>query len=128
MTSDRTRLRLNQFGEAVERLGESLAENETEFMRDSIIKRFEICYELAWHALQERLREEGIDANSPARAIQGAYQVGWIKDQKGWSEMIDNRNLTVHVYDKKVAVEVSAFVRAKGHALLKDLAASITHK
>ena len=128
MTSDRTRLRLNQFGEAVERLGESLAENENEFLRDSIIKRFEICYELAWHALQERLREEGIDANSPARAIQGAYQVGWIKDQKGWSEMIDNRNLTVHVYDKKVAVEVSAFVRAKGHALLKDLAASITHK
>ena len=128
MTSDRTRLRLNQFGEAVERLGESLAENENEFLRDSIIKRFEICYELAWHALQERLREEGIDANSPARAIQGAYQVGWIKDQKGWSEMIDNRNLTVHVYDKKIAVEVSAFVRAKGHALLKDLAASITHK
>lgn len=128
MTSDRTRLRLNQFGEAVERLGESLAENETEFMRDSIIKRFEICYELAWHALQERLREEGIDANSPARAIQAAYQVGWIRDQKGWSEMIDNRNLTVHVYDKKIAVEVSAFVRTKGHALLKDLAAAIRPK
>ena len=64
----------------------------------------------------------------PARAIQGAYQVGWIKDQKGWSEMIDNRNLTVHVYDKKIAVEVSAFVRARGHALLKDLAASIRPK
>ena len=41
MTSDRTRLRLNQFGEAVERLGESLAENENEFLRDSIIKRFQ---------------------------------------------------------------------------------------
>jgi len=128
MASDRERLRLAQLNDAVERLGESLAQNETEFMRDSIIKRFEICFELVWHALQERLRGEGIDANSPARALQGAYQVGWIKDQQGWSEMLDHRNLTVHVYDKKVAIQVSAFVRAKGHALLRELAATIALK
>jgi len=126
MTSDRTKLRLDQLKDAIERLGDSLAENETEFMRDSIIKRFEIAFELAWHALQERLREEGIEANSPTRALQGAFQVGWIEDQKGWAEMLENRNLTVHVYQEKVAIEVSAFVRAKGHDLLRQLAARIT--
>lgn len=128
MASDRERLRLAQLNDAVERLGESLAQNETEFMRDSIIKRFEICFELVWHVLQERLRGEGIEANSPTRVLQGAYQVGWIKDQQGWSEMLDHRNLTVHVYDKKIAIQVSAFVRAKGHALLRELAAAIELK
>lgn len=128
MTSDRARLRLAQLTEAVERLGEALAQNETEFMRDSIIKRFEIAFELAWHAVQERLREEGIEANSPTRALQGAFQVGWIDDLQGWAEMIENRNLTVHVYEKKVAIQVSAYVRAKGQALLTQLAAKIVPK
>ena len=125
VTSDRTKLRLSQLKDAVERLGESLAENETEFMRDSIIKRFEIAFELAWHALQELLHEEGIDANSPTRAAQAAFQLGWIEDQKGWSEMLENRNLTVHVYEKSVAIQVSAYVRAKGHMLLQQLVAKI---
>lgn len=128
MTSDRTRLRLAQFTDAVQRLGEALAQNETEFIRDSIIKRFEIAFELAWHALQERLREEGIEANSPTRALQGAFQVGWIDDMQGWAEMLENRNLTVHVYEKRVAIQVSAYVRAKGHGLLAQLVTKIVSK
>ncbi|MGQ0652615.1 MAG: HI0074 family nucleotidyltransferase substrate-binding subunit [Betaproteobacteria bacterium] len=124
--SDRTALRIAQFREAVARLAEALAQEENEFMRDSIIKRFEICFELAWHALQDRLKEEGLEGNTPLRALQGALQAEWIDDADAWSTLLDFRNLTVHTYKKEVAIRVAAFVRESGHALFSDLARRLT--
>lgn len=124
--SDRATLRVGLFREAVARLGEALAQDENEFIRDSIIKRFEICFELAWHALQDRLSKEGIVANTPLRALQGALQAGLITDADAWSTVLDNRNLTVHTYRKEVAVRVAAFAREKGHPLFQELARSIS--
>jgi len=123
--SDRTALRIAQFKEAVARLKEALAQEEDEFIRDSIIKRFEICFELAWHALQDKLSREGMVANTPLRALQSALQAGLIADADAWSTVLDNRNLTVHTYKKEVAVRVAAFVREKGLALFQELARAL---
>ncbi len=45
---------------AIARLSEVLAEPENDVSRDAAIQRFEFCFELAWKAIQERAREEGL--------------------------------------------------------------------
>ena len=72
MNQSRLQQRKEQFNRAVQRLREACAQPENEFVRDSVIQRFEFCFELGWKMLRLKLLEEGVEANTPPRQHSGS--------------------------------------------------------
>lgn len=87
----------------VTRLSESLSLPSNGIVRDSAILRFELAFEAGWKCVQAFLREEGIEAASPRQAFAGAFRLGWVKDEVTWKEILEDRNLAVHVYREDLA-------------------------
>lgn len=105
---------LDYFEQSLARLQEVLALSETDIIRDSLIKRFEFCFEMAWKAMYRWLRAKEADVPEEAfEVIPRAFNAGLIEDDAGWTEIRKARNKTAHTYDEKKAIEVAAFVRAE---------------
>jgi nucleotidyltransferase substrate binding protein (TIGR01987 family) len=67
------------------------------------IQYFEFTYELAWKTMQRVLAERGKKLNSPKTVIREAVLEGLIDDPEVWFQLTDDRNATVHIYNKVVA-------------------------
>jgi nucleotidyltransferase substrate binding protein (TIGR01987 family) len=98
--------RLGSLRSAIARLREALEAPETALSRDAAIQRFEFCFELAWKAVQERARSEGLECQSPKGCLKVAFTASWIDDEDGWLAMLEDRNLTAHTYDEELAKTV----------------------
>lgn len=134
MTDNGFQLRKGQFNKALGQLkaaldlyegGPARPEEEREAFRDSVIQRFEFTFELAWKTMQAWLKDQGVQANSPKQALGESFGSGLIKDETGWAELQEARNMTRHTYDPARALEVVALVRAKGISLFDELAAQL---
>ena len=99
----RTLQAFRDFDSVVTRLSESLSLPTDGIVRDSAILRFELAYEAGWKCVQAFLREEGVEAASPRQAFAGAFRLGWVKDEVTWKEILEDRNLAVHVYREALA-------------------------
>ncbi len=96
-----------QFQRAIARLKEALAEENTEFVRDACIQRFEFCFDLSWKFLKTLLIEEkGIQCQGPKDCFRVAYKQGLLDYDDYWLEMTNMRNLTSHTYKEDLAKEV----------------------
>ncbi|MFN7504251.1 MAG: nucleotidyltransferase substrate binding protein, partial [Limnobacter sp.] len=62
MNMERLNERSADFIKASQRLTEACAQPVDSFIRDSVIQRFEFCWELAWKTLKLRLEILGIVA------------------------------------------------------------------
>ena len=82
-------------------------------MRDAAIQRFEFSFELAWKAIQEALKKEGLGCQSPKSCLRAAFAQGWIEDEGAALAMLDDRNLTPHSYNEALAQVV--FDRLPAH-------------
>lgn len=98
---------------------------------DLVVKRFEFTYEMSWKALKRFLSFLGIEATNPRNVFKEAYAQSIISDETIWLDMIEQRNLSSHVYDELEISEIldkkenykEAFVRLRDnikHSLLKD--------
>jgi nucleotidyltransferase substrate binding protein (TIGR01987 family) len=107
---------LQNLGQALTRLEQALARPAPDDLEmDGTIQRFEFSVELFWKTLRRALLEERRVAESPRQAIAGAWRMGWLEDDEElWTGMLDDRNLTSHVYRESVAREV--FGRIAGYA------------
>ncbi len=104
--------KLINFSNALKRLKEAAEELDKNYtsdvIRDGLIQRFEFTYELAWKATKEYLEDLGIvDRNSPKAVIKEAYAQKIIADEKNWLIMLNDRNLTSHVYKEEMAEEIA---------------------
>lgn len=99
----RTLQAFRDFDSVVTRLSESLSLPADGIVRDSAILRFQLAYEAGWKSVQAFLREEGVEAASPRQVFAGAFRLGWVKDEVTWKEIIEDRNLAVHVYREALA-------------------------
>jgi nucleotidyltransferase substrate binding protein (TIGR01987 family) len=100
-------IKINNFIKALENFKEVLLENKTNIVRDSAIKRYEICYELGWKSVQELLKNEGLEVcNSPKNCFKSAFALGLIDDEEVFADMVQNRNLTTHTYDEDLADKI----------------------
>ena len=99
----RTLQAFRDFDSVVTRLSESLSLPTDGIVRDSAILRFKLFYEAGWKCVQAFLREEGVEAASPRQAFAGAFRLGWVKDEVIWKEILEDRNLAVHVYREALA-------------------------
>ena len=97
---------LEDLENTITRLEEAVKLKKTDIVRDSAIKRFELCFDLAWKNIQIYARKEGMDCHSPRGCIKTAFQLNLIEYDERWLEMLEDRNLTVHMYKENIAEEV----------------------
>jgi len=115
---------LEDFKKAIKRLEEVLKVKRTPVVRDSAIKRFELCFDLAWKSVKNFAKEKGLECYSPRDCFKTAFQLGLIKHDKRWLEMIKDRNLTAHLYKEAQAEKV--YKKLKGYLkLFKKLAENL---
>ncbi|MCM1579451.1 MAG: nucleotidyltransferase substrate binding protein [Ruminococcus sp.] len=79
-----------------------------EIVRTGVIGQFNLSFELAWKALQEVLRKHGVmgaETGSPREILKLGYKVGFVNNEEIWLDMLDSRNVSVHVYDEEKADE-----------------------
>lgn len=97
---------IENFKKSIIKLEEVLSLKKDPIVRDSAIKRFEISYDLCWKLIKEYVRKEGLDCNSPRECFKTAFQVKLIDYNNNFLKMIEDRNLTVHIYDENIADDV----------------------
>ena len=98
-----------------------LIQNPSEIERAGLIQFFELAFELAWKTLKDYLEAQGFQLNTPREIFKQAYQAQIISQGDLWLEALNNRNLTVHVYDEATSLQVIQLIRDKYFNLLKDL-------
>lgn len=107
MTEERLRERLENYKKALKRLEEALGKKPDPYIYDSVIKRFEFTYELAWKLMKALIEYQGGESVSFPRGIfKEAYARGLIKDGEVWLGMLEDRNLTSHTYDEASAKKI----------------------
>lgn len=107
---------------ALMRLEEAIVLTPTTINQDATIQRFEFTFELAWKLMKSVIDLEGLDAQSPRRAIRQAADLDLIDNPVLWFEFLDARNLTVHTYKEEIARKV--YKKAKQFPpLVKELLA-----
>jgi nucleotidyltransferase substrate binding protein (TIGR01987 family) len=103
-------LSLDNLGKAVAALGLSVAQPKNDFIRDSVIQRFEFTYELAWKAIRKQLVEEigeaSADGLSRKDLFRKALQQKIISDFDAWVSFHEARNSTSHNYNEANAEKV----------------------
>lgn len=126
---DKTLEKRDKLQMALARLKESLAaydETPNSVVRDGVIQRFEFCTELAWKSAREYLLDQGYtEINSPKSVMRQAYADGLISDQDGWLKLLEDRNLTSHIYSDTTADEIFHRICAAYLALFSDLSARL---
>ncbi|MCI2424438.1 nucleotidyltransferase substrate binding protein [Candidatus Acetothermia bacterium] len=94
------------FKRAIQRLKEVLELEKTAINRDSAIKRFEFCFDLAWKSVKSFAKIKGLECYSPRDCFKIAFQLKLIDYDERWLEMIDDRNKTAHLYKEELADKV----------------------
>jgi nucleotidyltransferase substrate binding protein (TIGR01987 family) len=122
MDEERLAERIADYLKALAQLEKAAARPKDEFLRDSVIQRFEFTHELAWKMLKLQLEAEGLIVNTPRETMQEALQAGFIEDGNLWSDMQKMRNLTSHTYREKLADDVYDFIVTEGLPLFRILA------
>lgn len=93
-----------------------------EAIRDSIIKKFEYTFELTWKTIKAYLEEEGYEEiASPKKTLKQAFEMGLIKDEEIWSNMLEARNSTAHTYDEEKAIYYEDVIKLKYINIIKQL-------
>lgn len=97
---------LLKFNEVVEKEDFYKKEGFGDVYLDIVVKRFEFTYEMAWKSLKRYLDFIGIDAKNPRSVFKEAYAQQIIKDENVWLDMIEQRNLSSHIYDETEIEEI----------------------
>ena len=114
------------FEAALARLREALLADESDIVRDALIKRFEFTFEMAWRTLFRFLVGKGERVAQQTWAVLPlAFQSLLIEDAELWDQIRKYRNLTSHTYDQAKAVEVAAFVRSTAVGAFESLLARL---
>ena len=104
---DKNQIDFSHVKKALDSLEDSINQPHTEYIRDSVIKRFEYSYELSWKILKRYLSS---DTNYQFTSIKDLYRDAGssklIDDVEEWFEFHDFRNLTTHTYSEEISIDV----------------------
>ncbi len=90
-----------RFCEALDRRETLEREGFGDIFLDLAVKRFEFTYEMSWKAIRRCLDFLGVEAKYPRACFKEAYAIGLLSNEPVWLEMIEQRNLTSHVYNQE---------------------------
>lgn len=100
---------LVELSKALVSLEKALTVEKTDISRDASIQRFEFCVELSWKSARKVM---GTSATAPKQVVREMAQNGLIENVEFWLKSIDQRNLSSHTYNEKLAEEVYAFAES----------------
>ena len=64
------------------------------------------------------IRDRGYtELNSPKATIRQAFAFGLISDESGWLSLLEDRNLTSHIYNEATATEIFGHISQRYLAL-----------
>jgi nucleotidyltransferase substrate binding protein (TIGR01987 family) len=91
---------VERFAEVVDRREEFYREGFGDIYLDLVVKRFEFTYEMSWKAIKRYLDFIGMSCINPRSCFQEAYAQKLISEESIWLDMIEQRNLSSHIYDE----------------------------
>ena len=111
----RWKQRLSDFEKALAKLEEALTgKSFKELEKDGVIQRFEFTVELAWKTMQDYLEDQGREIiGGPKKVIKQAFSDGIIKNGDAWIQMLEDRNLMSHLYDRKTSDKIFENIQKK---------------
>ncbi len=105
-----------RFAEVVDRKQEFYDEGFGDIYLDLIVKRFEFTYEMSWKVIRRCLDFMGLACSNPRSCFQEAYSQKILSDERIWLDMIEQRNLSSHIYDeneiKDILLKVADYKKA----------------
>ncbi|MBU1110931.1 nucleotidyltransferase substrate binding protein [Patescibacteria group bacterium] len=118
------KLKLVQFNQALDTLNEALKKETDQFIRDSVIKRFEYSFELCWKTAKLFLSEYlGIEVFSPKQTFRELRknQMTSEKDTVLLLQMTNDRNQIIHDYNEKYSDEICKTIRFSYYAAMQRI-------
>lgn len=94
--------------------GVEVANDELE--KDGVIQRFEFTFEILWKTIKLFLKHQGVDVKTPRECLKEAFRIGIIDDEENFLDMLEDRNVTTHLYDKEESEQI--FIRIKNNYIL----------
>jgi len=95
-----------RFANVVDRKDEFYKEGYSDIYLDLVVKRFEFTYEMSWKCIRRYLDYIGIECHSPRGCFKEAFSQKIITDETIWIDMIEQRNISSHVYDEDEIKEI----------------------
>jgi nucleotidyltransferase substrate binding protein (TIGR01987 family) len=114
---------VDNFGKALAKLREFTAAPIAEDRdRAGIIQAFEFTFEQCWKAFQQIAAAQGIAAASPRQALAAAMRLKLIRreDEDSWLDMLRDRNMTSHLYQEALVLEIAQRVVDRYLSLLDE--------
>ncbi len=102
----RWKQRFENFERAIRLLREAFAKHPShmsDLEKEGAIQRVEYTFELAWKTLKDYLIYGGVafDQITPRTVIKHAFAAKIIQDGQTWINMLEQRNLMSHTYDRQ---------------------------
>lgn len=97
---------IKKLKDAYKKLDEGIKQAKDELDKDGVIQRFEFTFELLWKALKIYLEYQGIIVKTPRESFMEAFRINIINDEKIFLDMLEDRNNTSHIYDKKTSEKI----------------------
>ena len=119
---------LKNFSNALDHLTQATVQKPTTPLElAGTIKLFELAYETGWKALKSYLAEkQGIQTTTAKNVFQEAFRFQIISDQNVWLQMIQDRNISVHVYNQGDAEKLVERILDQHLGSLTDLYTGIS--
>ena len=111
---------IRKLNDAIERLKEGVRESSSDLECDGTIQRFEFTFELFWKAIKVCLQQKGVLVQTPRDALKEAFRLQLITQEKKFSEMLDDRNITTHIYDKEESRKIFAKIKKNYFPLIQE--------
>jgi nucleotidyltransferase substrate binding protein (TIGR01987 family) len=98
--------------------------------QEGVIQRFEYTFELAWKTVKDYLKSEGMtfEEVTPRKILKAAYASGFLPDGQVWIDMLDQRNLLSHTYDRKDFENATEAIFSKFMPALSELSDKLKKK
>jgi nucleotidyltransferase substrate binding protein (TIGR01987 family) len=128
MSRERFAERQAEVNDAAARLAEAVAQPESELVRDATIQRFEFTFEVVWKTLKLFLERQGHECGGPRPTLKKAFAEGLIAtpdEADIWLQMVEDRNLTSHAYDRALAERIHRNIVRDYASLLGAMVAKI---
>lgn len=118
----RWRQRFKNFERAVGELEKAcLVDKPSKLERAGLVQFFEMSMELAWKTLKDYIEDKGKVIHAPKDVIKQAFQDELISDGTLWLKALEDRNLSSHLYDEKLADQLDEAIRKHYLPQLKAL-------